>query len=59
MIADPPSDAGALQEIVAWASPAVALAEVGAPGAVAGVTAAEADEAAEVPAELVAVTVKV
>ena len=59
MIADPPSDPGALQETVAWASPAVAATEVGAPGAVAGVTAAEADEAAEVPAELVAVTVKV
>ena len=32
VIAAPPFDEGALQEIVAWASPAVALTAVGAPG---------------------------
>ena len=37
----------------------MALAEVGAPGAPVGITAADALDAAEVPAELVAVTVKV
>src|SRR5437899_499118 len=58
----PPSEAGAVQEMVAWALPAVALTAVGAPGAVAGstgVTAAEAAEAGLVPTALVAVTLKV
>ncbi len=36
-----------------------AVTAVGAPGVVAGMAAADADEAALVPAELVAVTVKV
>ena len=44
---------------VAWAFPPVAVPMVGAPGTVTGVTAFEAADAAPVPAELVAVTVKV
>ena len=32
VIAAPPFEEGALQEIVAWALPAVALTDVGAPG---------------------------
>ena len=60
MIAEPPLEAGAFQETTDWV---LALDDaftlVGAPGVVAGVAGAEAAEAALVPAELVAVTVKV
>ena len=59
MIVEPPLDVGAVQVTVAWPLPAVAATLVGAPGAAAGVTLLEAAEAAPVPAELVAVTVKV
>jgi hypothetical protein len=59
VIVVPPLDAGAVKEMVACELPAVADAAVGAPGTVVGVTAVEADEAAPVPAALVAVTVKV
>ena len=59
----PPLEAGAVQLTVAWALPAVAVAPVGAPGAVAagaaGVTPLEGAEAGLVPAAFVAVTVKV
>ena len=51
--------AGAVHETVAWELPAVAVAAVGAPGSVYGVTAFDAEEAVPVPAALVAVTVKV
>ena len=60
-MADPPSVAGAVQDTVAEALPATAVAAVGAPGAVvaaAGVTEADVP-AAPVPAALVAVTEKV
>jgi hypothetical protein len=57
VIAAPPFEAGALQEIVAEVVEATtALVIVGAPGIVAGTIAAEAGEAAEVPRALVAVT---
>ena len=59
MIALPPSEAGAVQETVACALPAVADTAVGAPGTPNGVTLLEAAEAAPLPAALVAVTVKV
>src|SRR5918912_1152678 len=55
----PPFDAGAVHEIVADASPAVAVTAVGAPGTVAGVTLLEASEAGPVPTAFVAVTVNV
>jgi hypothetical protein len=55
----PPLEAGAPKETVAEALPAMAVTFVGASAVVIGVTAAEADEAAEVPAAFVAVTVKV
>ena len=45
--------------MVAWRSPAVAFTIVGVPGAVDGVTEPEELEAAPVPAELTALTVKV
>jgi hypothetical protein len=51
--------AGAVQETAAEALPAVADTDVGAPGAVAGVTAGLAADGALVPAPLVAVTVNV
>lgn len=50
---------GAVHDIVAEASPAVAATAVGVPGTVAGITAFEVAEADEVPAALLAVTVKV
>lgn len=57
MIGAPPFDAGAVHDTFAWASPAVAVTCVGAPGAVAGMTALEGAEAGPtVP--FVAVTVK-
>ena len=61
MIAAPPFETGAVQEIKAVVDDEVAAAttEVGAPGVVAGIAAAEAADAALVPAPLVAVTVKV
>ena len=52
-------EAGAVQVTVAEATPAVAVPMVGAPGVVAGVTAADGAEAAPVPAMLMAATVKV
>ena len=59
MIGEPPSDAGAVQDTVASPSPATAVTLVGAPGTVAGITELLAEDAALVPALLVAVTVKV
>jgi hypothetical protein len=58
-MAEPPLEAGAVKEIVAWPLPAVAVPMVGAPGTVAGVTLSDAAEAAPAPMLLVAVTVKV
>lgn len=55
----PPVEAGALNATLAWALPAVATGLVGAPGTVPGVTDPDADEATELPAALVATTVKV
>ena len=58
----PPSEAGAVQETVAWALPAVAATAVAAPGTVAGatgVTLLEASDAGLLPIALVATTVKV
>ena len=55
----PPFEGGAVKVTVADVSPAVAVPIVGAPGMVAGVIEFEADEAGPVPAEFVAVTVKV
>jgi hypothetical protein len=59
VIALPPFDVGATKATLADELPAVATAPVGAPGTVAGVTAVEADEAAELPIAFVATTVKV
>ena len=62
MIAEPPFDAGAVNVTVACALPAVAVAPVGAPGTVAGVTGVTLFDAAEGalgPTAFVAVTVKV
>jgi hypothetical protein len=59
VIVVPPVKAGAVKVIVACELPAVAAAAVGAPGTVVGVTAEDADEAAPIPAALVAVTAKV
>jgi hypothetical protein len=60
VIAEPPSDAGAVQETVADALPATAETPVGAPGAVMlGVTEAEAEEDKELPTMFVATTVNV
>ena len=58
-MAAPPFEAGAVQLTVACASPAVAMTLVGAPGTVAGVTAADGADAGPVPTTLAAVTVKV
>jgi hypothetical protein len=55
----PPVEDGAVKATLAWAFPAVATGLVGAPGTVLGVTAADAEEATEFPAALVATTVKV
>ena len=57
-MAEPLSE-GAVQEILAAALPAIAETPVGAPGTVAGTTAPDADDAADVPTVLVAVTVNV
>ena len=59
MIALPPLDDDAVQLTDAWLLPATALDSVGALGAVAGVTALEADDAGPAPAALVATTLKV
>jgi hypothetical protein len=59
VIAEPPSDAGALKLTLACRSPGVADTPVGAPGTVRGVTAADGADAAPVPATLVAATVNV
>ena len=56
----PPLEAGALNATLACALPAVATGLVGAPGTVNdGITAPDATEAEELPAALVATTVKV
>ena len=59
VIVEPPVDAGAFQVTVACVLPAVAETLVGAPGTVVGVTALDAEEAALLPTEVVAVTVNV
>ncbi len=59
VIALPPSEAGAVNVIVACSLPPETLSIVGAPGRVMGVTALDAAEAAPVPIEFVAFTVKV
>ena len=59
VIALPPFDAGTVKVTVAVVLPAVAATPVGAPGRVAGVTLLDANDAAPVPTELVAVTVNV
>ena len=58
-MAEPPLLAGGVKVIVASPFPRTALTPVGAPGTVAGVTELLVAEAALVPYELVAVTVKV
>ena len=58
-MADPPLETGAVQETVAEALLATALALLGAPGAVTGVTELDGALALLVPTVLVAVTVKV
>jgi hypothetical protein len=58
-MADPPLLAGATKVTVAWAFPATAVTPVGAPGGPVGVTELEAEEGAEVPTIVVAVTVNV
>ena len=65
-MAEPPLAAGAVHDTVTWGVvpkgmpiTLTAVTPVGAPGALAGVTAFDGAEATEVPAELVAVTVKV
>ena len=55
----PPSEAGAVKATLACAFPALATGLVGAPGTVLGVTPADAAEATELPAALVATTEKV
>ena len=59
VIAEPPSEAGAVQVTMAEALPRTAETPVGAPATVAGVTEAEAKEAKEGPAAFVATTVNV
>ena len=55
----PPLEAGALNKTLACAFPAVATGLVGGPGTALGVTAADGAEGSELPAALVATTVKV
>jgi hypothetical protein len=55
----PPFETGGVKLTVARALPAVAVAAVGAPGTVAGVTGLEAPDGGPVPTAFVAVTVKV
>ena len=62
MIGLPPSEVGAVQVTLAWASPAVAVTALGAPGTArgaSGVTLFEAAEAGPLPMALAAVTVNV
>ena len=59
MIARPPFEAGADQLTTADPSAGVATTPVGAPGTVAGMTAADGAEAGPVPTEFVAVTLNV
>jgi hypothetical protein len=59
VIAAPPLLAGGAKLTVAAALPAAAETDVGAPGTVAGMTLFDGVDAGPVPAELVAVTVKV
>ena len=59
MIAVPPFEDGAVNVMVAWEFPRVAVPIVGAPGTAAGVTEFDADDAVLVPELLVAVTVNV
>jgi hypothetical protein len=59
VIAEPPSDDGAVQLTVACASPPIAETPVGAPGTAAVVAALEAADAGPLPTALVAVTVNV
>jgi hypothetical protein len=59
VMALPPLEAGAVKATLACAFPAVATGLVGAPGTVNGVTADDAVDATELPAALVATTVKV
>ena len=59
VITAPPLLVGAVKLTLAEALPAVAAPIVGAPGTFAGVMLFDAADAAPVPAELVAVTVKV
>jgi len=59
VIAEPPFDAGALQESAACEFPGVAITDVGAPGIVRGVIAREALDGADSPWTLIATTVKV
>jgi hypothetical protein len=58
VIAEPPFELGALNVIVAWPLPAVAMPMVGASGTVAGVIVFVTPDAVLVPTEFVAVTVK-
>ena len=58
-MAVPPLDAGAVQETVTCPFPRTPVTPVATPGVVAGVTAADAVDAAEVPSAFVAVTTKV
>jgi len=59
-MAEPPVDDGAVHDTTDCAFAfAVAATDVGAPGAVAGTTAPDADDAEPVPAPFVAVTVNV
>ncbi len=58
-MAEPPLLAGAVQDTVACALPAVALGAVGAPGTVLGVTEALAGDSLESPMAFVAITVNV
>lgn len=58
--AAPPLETGAVHDTTDWVlAYEVAATPVGAPGTVAGVAGPEGDDAALVPAELVAVTVNV
>ena len=59
MMGAPPSEAGALHDTVACASPATATMFVGAPGGLAGTTALEGADATPEPRALLADTVKV
>jgi hypothetical protein len=59
VIEEPPVSIGGDQDRATWVLPRTPLIPVGAFGAVAGVTALDGLDGAEVPAMLVAVTVKV